>query len=162
MSMACISGNDIKLLFSEPFAVSLIYVYFAYTGWNSAIYIASEIANPKRNLSLSLLSATLLVMVLYILLNLVFMLVAPMADLKGQIDVGFISAHAIFGNVGGKIISVIICIALLASVSSYLFFGPRVLEVLGEDYTLLRKFTWRNKNGLPVVALYFQSAIAFI
>ncbi|HEY0580119.1 MAG TPA: APC family permease, partial [Candidatus Nitrosocosmicus sp.] len=156
------SSNDLKLIFTEPFAVSLIYVYFAYTGWNSAIYIASEISKPQRNLSLSLLSATLLVMILYILINLVFLLVVPLTDLKGKIDVGYIAAHAIFGLSGGKIISMIICVALLASVSSYLFFGPRVLEVVGEDYPLLNKFTFRNKNGIPVIALYFQSAIAFL
>lgn len=156
------AAADWKLLLSEPFAVSLIYVYFAYTGWNSAIYIASEIARPERNLSLSLLSATILVMVLYILLNLVFLLVVPMASLSGKIDIGYICAHAIFGVSGGKIISTIICVALLASVSSYLFFGPRVLQVLGEDYHVLRWFTRRNRNGIPVAALWFQSAIALL
>jgi APA family basic amino acid/polyamine antiporter len=156
------TAADWKLLFSEPFAVSLIYVYFAYTGWNSAIYIASEIARPERNLLLSLLSATVLVMVLYILLNLVFLIVTPMADLSGKIDIGYISAHAIFGVAGGRIISTIICVALLASVSSYLFFGPRVLQVLGEDYYVLRWFTRRNQNGIPVAALWFQSAIALL
>ncbi|GAC1421761.1 MAG: amino acid permease [Flavisolibacter sp.] len=157
-----VSHKDIELLFSAPFAVSLIYVYFAYTGWNSAIYIASEIARPSRNLSLSLISATLLVMVLYILLNFVFLIVTPLADLRGKIDIGFISAHAIFGMAGGKIISSIICIALLASVSSYLFFGPRILQVLGEDYILLGFFNNRNRNGIPLTALLIQSGIAFI
>ncbi len=157
-----ITHKDIGLLFSAPFAVSLVYVYFAYTGWNSAIYIASEIARPSRNLSLSLSSATILVMILYILLNWVFLLVTPMADLRGKIDIGFISAHAIFGMAGGRIISSIICIALLASVSSYLFFGPRVLQVLGEDYLLLGYFNKRNKNGIPLTALLTQSGIAFI
>ena len=156
------SSNDWKLIFTEPFAVSLVYVYFAYLGWNSSIYIASEISKPERNLSLSLLSSTILVMILYILINLVFLLVVPLADLKGKIDVGYIAAHAIFGLAGGKIISMMICVALLASVSAYLFFGPRVLEVVGEDYPLLHRFTHRNKNGLPVMALYFQSGIAFL
>lgn len=156
------SSTDWKLIFTEPFAVSLVYVYFAYLGWNSSIYIASEISKPERNLSLSLLSSTILVMILYILINLVFLLVVPLADLKGKIDVGYIAAHAIFGLAGGKIISMMICVALLASVSSYLFFGPRVLEVVGEDYPLLKRFTYKNKNGLPVIALYFQSGIAFL
>jgi Amino acid transporters len=156
------SSSDWNLIFTEPFAISLVYVYFAYLGWNSSIYIASEISKPERNLSLSLLSSTILVMILYILINLVFLLVVPLADLKGKIDVGYIAAHAIFGLAGGKIISMMICITLLASVSSYLFFGPRVLEVVGEDYPLLHRFTYRNKNGLPVMALYFQSGIAFL
>ncbi|HWJ29523.1 MAG TPA: amino acid permease, partial [Flavisolibacter sp.] len=104
---------EIKMLFSEPFAVSLVYVYFAYTGWNSAIYIASEISRPEKNLSRSLLYATLLVMALYLLLNFIFLYVTPINDLRGKIDIGFICAHAIFGLAGGKIISLIICVALL-------------------------------------------------
>lgn len=157
-----VTSADLKLLLSEPFAVSLVYVYFAYTGWNSAIYIASEISKPEKNLSLSLLSATILVMGLYILLNFIFLFVSPMVDLKGQIDIGFISAKAIFGSIGGKIISSIICVALLASVSSYLFFGPRILQVLGEDYSVLKKFTHVNKSGIPLKALLFQASIAFV
>lgn len=153
---------EIKMLFSEPFAVSLVYVYFAYTGWNSAIYIASEISKPEKNLSRSLLYATLLVMTLYLLLNYIFLYVSPINDLKGKIDIGFITAHAIFGLQGGKIISLIICVALLSSVSSYLFFGPRVLQVLGEDYPDLRWLTYKNKHGLPVIALFFQSALALV
>ncbi|HEV7621799.1 MAG TPA: amino acid permease [Flavisolibacter sp.] len=157
-----VNSKDISLLFSDPFAVSLVYVYFAYTGWNSAIYIASEISRPERNLSLSLTSATILVMILYILLNLVFLLVTPMVDLSGKIDIGFISANAIFGIAGGKIIAIIICVALLASVSSYLFFGPRILQVLGEDYHLLRFFKQKNRHGIPLTALFFQAGIAFL
>ena len=157
-----VNDHDLKMLLSRPFAVSLIYVYFAYVGWNSAIYIAGEISNPKKNLSLSLVIATLLVMVLYIFLIFIFLYVTPLAALKGQIDIGFISAHAIFGLNGGKIISMIICVALLASVSSYLFFGPRVLHVLGEDYEIFKRFTKVNSNGIPLIALFFQSGIAFL
>ncbi len=157
-----IDAAQIRMLFSQPFAVSLVYVYFAYTGWNSAIYIAGEIAHPKRNLSLSLTLASVLVMILYILLNFIFLLVVPMTNLSGKIDIGFISANAIFGLIGGRIISLIICVALLASISSYLFFGPRVLQVVGEDYHILRKLSSKNKSDIPVASLLCMSVLSLL
>jgi len=60
-------------IISPPFAVSLIYVSYAYTGWNSSIYIIGEMSEPKQNLPKSLFLGTLLVMVLYLLLNYVFL-----------------------------------------------------------------------------------------
>jgi len=64
-------------MFSGVFAVSLVYVSFAYSGWNGSVYISSEISNPQRNIPLSLLAGTLIVMLLYVLLNSVFLYTAP-------------------------------------------------------------------------------------
>ena len=59
--------GDEKLLFSGAFAISLIYINYAYTGWNAATYIAGEIDDPQRNLPLVLIGGTLIVMALYLL-----------------------------------------------------------------------------------------------
>ena len=97
------SAIDWNEMISPAFAVSLIYVSFAYSGWNAAAYIAGDIDNPRHTLPRSLFISTMVVMVLYVMLNLVFMLTAPIAEMKGQMEIGFISATHLFGISGGRI-----------------------------------------------------------
>jgi APA family basic amino acid/polyamine antiporter len=69
---------------SRGFAESLIYVMYAYTGWNSTVYIAGEVRDPERTVPRSVLIGTAFVTVLYLLLNAVFLQAAPMAELQGK------------------------------------------------------------------------------
>ena len=79
-------SGDSKLLFSGAFAVALIYVNYAYTGWNAATYVTSELDNPQRNLPIVLFVGTGLVMMLYLLLNFTFLSAAPIAILEGKLE----------------------------------------------------------------------------
>lgn len=144
------------------FAISLIYVSYAYSGWNAAAYIAGDINDPKRVLPRSLFTSTILVTLLYFILNLIFLLTAPASDLRGQVEVGFISAQHIFGLSGGKIMSMLISLMLLSSVSSMVFVGPRVSQTMGEDIRMLGFLSKKNKAGIPIYALWFQYLICFV
>jgi APA family basic amino acid/polyamine antiporter len=155
------SGSFSEIL-SASFAVSLYWVSYAYSGWNAAAYISNEIENPQKNLPRALLTGTLIVTVLYVLLNFIFLYTAPQASLALQPDVGFVSASFIFGSFGGKIIAIIIAILLVSSVSSMIIAGPRVTMVMGEDIFLLRFFARKNRNGIPSAAVIFQSLISLI
>ncbi|MCX7985533.1 MAG: amino acid permease [Bacteroidales bacterium] len=147
---------------SKPgFYISLIYVTYAFSGWNASAYIASEIERPQRNLPLSLLVSTLLVTLLYFLLNFTFLLTTPTIELKGQLDVGYISAAKIFGSAGGRIMAILISILLISTVSSMIFVGPRVTQVMGEDYKILGFLAERSKRGTPVFAILLQFTISF-
>ena len=129
------TGTDFNIIFSSFFAVSLIWVSYAYTGWNSVIYIASEVKKPHKNISKSMFFSTITVMFLYVLLNYIFLYTAPISSLIGEVEVAHISGMYIFGEGGGKIISIGISLLLLSTVSSYVYIGPRVMEAMGEDYT---------------------------
>jgi APA family basic amino acid/polyamine antiporter len=146
-------------ILSAPFAVSLIYVMYAYSGWNSATYIAGEIKNPERNLPLSLFFGTLIVIVLYVPINAVFLYTAEIEQLKGQVDVGIISAQNIFGNTGGIIMGLLISIGLISAISSMIWAGPRVTQVMGEDTKLLNFMAIKNQNGVPAYSLLVQYAL---
>ncbi len=151
--------HDLGIISSPGFAVSLIYVSFAYNGWNAAIYIVSEIKHPQRNLPRALLTGTVIVLILYFFLNFVFLYTVPMSDLSGQIQIGFLSGRSIFGNAGGKLMAGVIAFLLLSTVSGHVLVGPRITQVMGEDYHLLKIFGKKSKQNIPVNSFVFQLLI---
>jgi basic amino acid/polyamine antiporter, APA family len=150
------SRAAIDSVFTPAFAVSLVYVMYAYSGWNAAIYVASDVKQPGRFLPLSLVFGTLIVILLYAPLNAVFLYSAPVDQLKGQLDVGYIAATHIFGGPGGLMMGLLISIGLVSAISSMVWAGPRVTQVMGEDVRILRVLSRKNANGVPHVSLAFQ------
>jgi APA family basic amino acid/polyamine antiporter len=153
------SPEALREMTSSAFAVSLVYVIYAYSGWNAAIYIVSEIRAPRRNLPIALIAGTGLVMLLYSLLNGVFLYRAPMEELIGQTDVGYIAARHIFGETGGVAMSMLIAFGLISTISAMTWAGPRVLHSMGEDYRIFASFARTNRHGVPHRALLLQLAI---
>jgi APA family basic amino acid/polyamine antiporter len=148
-------------VFSSEFAVGLVYVSFSYSGWNAAIYIAGELEAPERTLPKSLLLGTLLVIVLYLGLNLVFVSSAPFTTLSGVVDVAHVAAVHLFGSGAAKVASLLISLGLMTTVSALLMSGPRVYEAMGRDHARLRWFAeGRTKERGPVRAIAFQMGIA--
>ncbi len=144
---------------SAPFAVSLIYVMYAYSGWNAAAYITNEVREPGRNLPRALLIGTGLVAALYVGLNYIFLRTTPMAALAGQLQIGSIAGERIFGPGGQRWISGLISLALISSVSSMTWAGPRVTMAMGEDLYALRWLGRKTGRGIPAVAILFQFAL---
>ena len=156
------SAGDGALFTDSAFAVSLIYVSYAYTGWNAATYLSSELKDPQRTLPAILLTGTLVVTLLYIALNFIFLYAAPVADLKGQVEVGLIAAKAAFGDAGGRFMGLVLAMLLISTVSAMLMAGPRVLQVMGQDFRALRFIARVNEDGIPNTAIYLQSALAVL
>ncbi|MDG1911036.1 MAG: amino acid permease, partial [Pseudomonadales bacterium] len=151
--------GDQTLVLSSAFAVSLIYVNYGYTGWNAATYITNEIEDPQKNLPIILISGTLIVMVLYLLLNYFFLFGAPIEALEGKIEIGVIVAEQALGEVGGSVMGGLLSLMLISTVSAMVLAGPRVLQVIGEDFKIF-SFLSTVRQGVPIVAILFQSAIA--
>ncbi len=154
------TAADIGYIAGAPFAISLVFVLYAYSGWNAATYIAGEIHDPQRNLPRSILAAVLIVVALYVALNATFLRVAPLSELAGQIDVGLIAGRHIFGEDGGRFVAAFICIGLVSSISAMMWIGPRVTMTMGEDNPTLRVFAQKSENGVPVNALLFQLLVS--
>ena len=152
--------SDFAHIASAPFAISLVFVMYSFSGWNAATYIIGEMRMPEQNLPRAMLAGTLLVLVLYVALNAVFLHTAPMDKLSGQLDVARISGSYIFGEIGGRIVSAMICIGLVSSISAMMWIGPRVMMTMGEDIPALRVFARRSANGAPAYAILFQLLVA--
>jgi basic amino acid/polyamine antiporter, APA family len=157
-----IADSGWQSIFSSSFAVSLIYVSYAYSGWNTATYMASDIENPGRNVPKSLFYGTIIVMILYVLLNYVFLYSSPMTEMKGQVEVGLISAIHIFGLKVGNLMGMMIALLLISSISSFVLAGPRVAQVMGQDLKQLSFLSITNKHGVPYVAKIIQGAISLL
>src|ERR1700759_187577 len=80
------TGAAFGQIMSAPFAISLVFVMYSFSGWNAATYIIGEMDNPHQNLPRALFAGTLIVMILYVALNAVFLLTAPIDRLAGQLD----------------------------------------------------------------------------
>jgi len=156
------AAEDVPLLTSGAFAVSLIYVSYAYTGWNAATYLSGELHDPQRTLPWILMAGTLVVMVLYLALNYVFLRVTPMESMVGQLEVGYIAADAAFGELGGRFAGLVLSLLLISTVSAMTVAGPRVLHVIGEDIKQLRFLGETNSDGVPARAILVQSSLAMI
>jgi APA family basic amino acid/polyamine antiporter len=139
---------------------TVVWVSFAYSGWNAAIYVASELKDPARNLTRSLLGATLLVAVVYLLLNAVFVLAAPTAALAGKAEVGAVAAEALGGAGLRRALAGLVALALLTSISSMLMAGPRVIAQMAEDGVLPRFL--RARGGAPRAAIALQAGLALV
>ena len=153
-------NGDKQLLMSGAFAVSLIYVNYAYTGWNAATYLTSEMENPQRNLPIVLAVGTAVVAALYIVLNFTFLSAAPIASLEGKLEIGVIVANYSLGDTAGRVMGVILAVLLISTVSAMTIAGPRVLQVIGEDFTIFSKLATCNKQGIPVTAIICQGGLA--
>ncbi len=154
--------GDFKMsdCFTPAFAVSLIWVYYAYSGWNAAAYIANDISNPRKNIPLALLGSTVFTIILYLGLNLIFLRTTPIDEMMGQVEIGLISARHIFGPEGGEVMGLLIAVMLVSSISSMVFVGPRVGVTMGEDHKILSFLTRTNKNNCPTVAIWSQWALS--
>ena len=150
-------------IFQGPFAVSLIFVTFAYSGWNAAAYLGSEIKNPERNIPLALAVGTGLVLVLYLLLNMVFLYALPPGEMSGIIEVGTKAAQALFGPTAGKAFSLAISLGLLSVISAMIMSGPRIYYAMAKDGVFFRLFSQVNSSRrTPASSIFLQAGIAVV
>jgi APA family basic amino acid/polyamine antiporter len=153
-------GDSLSQIASGPFAISLIFVSYAYSGFNAAAYFQGEVKDAERTVPRALVIGTLLVTVLYVLINWVFLRTTPIADLSGRLEAGAIAAERIFGADGGRLMSGLIAMLLVSTVSAMTLAGPRVIEVMAEDIPPLRPLAERTATGAPSRAVLLQGALA--
>ena len=154
-------------IFSKSFALSLVYVSFAYSGWNASAYISSEVYNPKKNIPLSILIGTCVVTVIYTLLNMIFLMSAPVSELMvdpstmEQKELGFIVASHLYGPRVAYFFNLIICLFLISSISSMIIAGPRVIHQIAKDYSLFKRLHLKaDDSDVPRYALIILSLTA--
>jgi APA family basic amino acid/polyamine antiporter len=156
-------GLEIGLIFQDKFAISLIFITFAYSGWNAAAYLGGEIKKPERNIPLALFTGTALVVCLYLLLNIVYIYALSPGEMSGTLEVGTKSAVSLFGDNISRYFSGAIAIGILSVLSAMIMAGPRVYYAMARDSVFFELFGKVNAlRQTPVFAILLQAVIAII
>lgn len=145
-----------------PWALALgaamVHVFFTYTGWNAAAYLAGEINEPERNLARGLLVGTGLVTLLYLSINFVFLVVVPREILAGSTTAGADAARLLLGPAGERLISLVIAVAVLGTANVTLMAGSRIYYAMAVDGLAPKALGRTNAAGVPAAALWAGGA----
>ncbi|HNW30639.1 MAG TPA: amino acid permease [Spirochaetota bacterium] len=153
-------GNGSSVL---KWGSALIIIMYAYSGWNGTTYIAGEIRDPDKNLPRALFLGTLLITVIYLAMNVVYLMSAPgdVIMTEGKYTIGALAAKNLFGPNIGPVFDACIVIILLSSVSVQMMIGPRVSFAMAKDRTIFRSLERVNRRfQTPDLAIMVQMAIA--
>jgi amino acid transporter len=141
-------------------SVALILVLFTFGGWNEMAYVAAEVKNPERNIVRALVLGTAAVTVLYLLVNGAFLYALGYAGTASSEAVATDTVSTVFPQVGGRLISALVCISALGAVNGLVFAGARISYAVGADHRAFRVLgKWHSRTGTPVPALVAQGVI---
>ena len=143
--------------------IGLLWVLFAYSGWNGASYLAGEIENPERNVPRAMMWGTLLTAILYVALNLMYYLAVPSDDFEGKFTVASIISTKLFGPEISVFFNVCFCLILLSTLSAQIMIGPRVYYAMAKD-GLFFKFASEvhPKFETPLYSIIIQGVLSVI
>jgi APA family basic amino acid/polyamine antiporter len=150
----------------EPFFNSLVFIAFCFSGWNAAIYASDEFEQPKRDVPRAMLLGCTIVMVLYMLVNWVFLANLTPAHFgewiggdRDRVTLGHYVMKDLIGETGAKIMSGIMIVTLLSAASAMTMIGPRVYAAMARDGYLPRVFAGREGKP-PLWSVMLQGGIA--
>ncbi len=139
-----------------------MWIMFAYSGWNAATYVGSEVMNPVKNIPRSLITGTLFVTLIYLLLNILYVYAVPVAEMKNVISVGGLAANNLFNRTMDQFFSLFIAMILLSSISALVIIGPRVYYAMAQSGHFFRMAGKVNRTNVPGTSILLQSGLAIL
>ena len=137
--------------------LALLIIMYAYLGWNTTSYLTGEMIAPERNLPRALISGTLITTVLYVLMNIVFLISANGSDIIGKDEVGALAAAHLFGPGISAAFTLGIAAVLLSSVSVNMMVGPRIYYAMAKDGMIFHTLSKVHPRfGTPFVSIFVQ------
>jgi APA family basic amino acid/polyamine antiporter len=147
----------------KTIGLSLMWIMFAYSGWNASTYLGAEIRNPARNLPGSLIYGTAIVMILYLGLNILYVYGINPEKMKGVISVGGLAMGSLFGKSAEVLFSILISFALFSSLSAFIIIGPRVYYSMAKDGLFFRSAAKIHKKfQVPSNSILLQCLISLV
>jgi len=143
------------------FAGSLVWISYAYSGWNAAVYVTEEVEGGSPVVGRALLTGTALVITLYLGVSAVILYGASQGQLRGVAESGAVAARALGGARAEQALSGLIALALLTSASSMILSGPRVYARMARDGVLPAVFG-RLHGQHPTIAILAQAALSLV
>ena len=147
----------------KTIGLSLMWIMFAYSGWNASTYLGAEIKNPSKILPRSLIAGTGIVMLLYLGLNVLYIYSINPDDMKGVISIGGLAMGNLFGKSAGILFSLLIAFALFSSLSAFIIIGPRVYYSMAKDGLFFKSVaSIHPKFQVPSNSIVLQAVIAIV
>jgi basic amino acid/polyamine antiporter, APA family len=153
---------------AQPFAVGLLFIAYAFSGWNAAIYAADEFRRPERDVPRAMLVGGVAIAILYMAVN--WVLVANVTPTEAQavfsyetsrVTLGHVVMQGLIGEAGARAMSALIALVLIGTISAMLFAGPRTYAVMAQDGFLPRIFVGRA-GAPPRGAVVLQGSLALL
>lgn len=146
----------------KTIALTLMWISFAFSGWNASTYVGSEIVNPNKNIPRSLILGTLFVTLIYVALNILYVYAIDIKEMKNVISIGGMAANNLFNRSLDRFFSLFISMILLSSISAFIIIGPRIYFAMsrsGHFFPFAQKI---NKSDVPGLSIISQSVLAII
>lgn len=156
-ALAC-RGDELPAFSIPAFAMTLMWISFSYSGFNASIYVASEVPGAVRIVPRAMVIATIVILLVYLLLNAIFVFAPAPEEIAGQEDVAAIAAEALAGKALATFMRGVIVVALFTSVSAMIMVGPRVYAQMASDG--LMPALLRFEGEVPRSAIVMQALLA--
>jgi APA family basic amino acid/polyamine antiporter len=147
----------------KTIGLSLMWIMFAYSGWNASTYLGAEIKNPSKILPLSLIIGTGIVIIIYLAINILYVYSINPVEMKGVISVGGLAMGNLFGKSADVLFSLLIAFALFSSLSAFIIIGPRVYYSMANDGLFFKSVAKiHSKFQVPSNSILLQCLIAVV
>jgi APA family basic amino acid/polyamine antiporter len=142
----------------KPLGLALVAVFWTYDGWYAVNCTAEEIRDPERTIPRGLAMGVLAVTVIYVLVNLVYLMALPLEKLSGVVRVGELAAAALFGGGGAALFSALVTVSVFGCLNANILFGPRVFYAMARDGHFFRAMGRLGaRSRVPTGALWSQA-----
>jgi APA family basic amino acid/polyamine antiporter len=145
------------------FGLAMIFVLLTFGGWNEAAYLSGEVRDARRNMIRILLGGILTVTLLYLLVNLAYLVALGLGGMRESKAVAADVMRAVTGEKGVVVLALIVCLAALTTMNAAIFTGARTTYALGRDFRFFGKLgAWREAGSTPANALVVQGVITLL
>jgi len=159
-------GGETSLQPTSPvqgagFGLAMVFVLYAYGGWNDAAFVAAEVREGGRNIPRALILGIVGITTLYLIVTAAYVWVLGFDGARATGTPAAAVLQRVFGGWGGKAISVLVMVSALGAINGMILTGSRIYVSLGSDHRVLAWFgAWDSRRSAPVSALLGQACIA--
>lgn len=159
--LAPLAGGATSAAPLSAFGLALSPILFSYLGWNSSIYVASELRDPDRTLPRSLFLGLAICTLIYVIVNAVYLYALPVSELRKVDNAGEAAARALFGNGSGTLVAAFVLASILGTLNATILVGPRIAYAMALDGVFFRGVDRSHRRfDTPHVAIALQCAAA--
>jgi basic amino acid/polyamine antiporter, APA family len=147
----------------SPMLLGLVGVYWSYGGWHHLTYLSGEMPDARKRLGGAMLVGVLGVMAAYLLVNWAYLRVLPVADIAASKGVAADMMQAVFGDIGGQLLALLVCVSVSGSILIFTMSAPRIYAAMAADRLFFPALARIHpKTGTPALAIGLQSAWAVV